>query len=235
MTTTCQQILERVRSMNPLNPTVTVDRTEILQRIRSEQQEVFTRTAEVQHDRFITTIGIASSDGTSERVVELSVLADAPVSKPVERILEVRLGSATGTLVNRPDVTDVEGEYPPRAIVVGETLVEVSNDWGTVAGVVTLWLRYVYGSVPIDVSGSYSQLVTVPDAWTDLLELPLARYLYQKDPGRDVEEDKRLAETLGDWDKETGRRGAYLAYLRNYGGAALTRFLIPTPRDRGPQ
>jgi hypothetical protein len=146
VTTTCQQILERVRAMNPLNPTVIVDRAEILQRIRSEQQEIFTRTAEVQHDRFITSLGVLTSSAASERIADLSVLGDAPIYKPVERILEARLGSSTGTLINRPDATDVEGEYPPRGVIMGESLVEVEDDWGA-AGAVTIWLRYVYSAV----------------------------------------------------------------------------------------
>lgn len=234
MTTSCQQLLERARAKNPLNPSVTVDRTEILARIRAEQQEVFTHTAAVQHDRFVTSLAVLTDVATSGRVADLSALGDTPIFKPVERLLEARLGSSTGTVINRPDITDPEGEYPPRGIVIGETLVEVGNDWGA-AGAITIWLRYVYGAVPIDPDGAYSQLVTVPDAWTDLLELPLARYLFEKDPGRDPDEAARLDQTLGSWEKETGRRGAYLSYLRNYGGAALGRFIVPTPNDRGPQ
>lgn len=238
MTTTAQQILERVRAGNPLNPTVTVERSEILARIAAEQQEVFTHTAEVQHDRFVTSVGITSTSGMSERVVSLATLGLTPIFKPVERILEARLLSSTGTLINRPDITDVDGEYAPRGVVFGETLTEVGSDWGA-AGAIVVYLKYVYGAVPIDVDGAYSQVVTVPDAWTDLLEIPLARYLFQKDPGRDPDEDKRLAELLGTWGDEkrapSGRRGAYLSYLRNYGGSALGRFIVPTPRDRGAQ
>jgi hypothetical protein len=96
MTTSCQQILERARAMNPLNPSVVVERTEIFARIRAEQQEVFTHTAAVQHDRFITSAGITSTNDTSERVVNLATLGLTPIYKPVERILEARLGSRRG-------------------------------------------------------------------------------------------------------------------------------------------
>lgn len=234
MATTCQTILERARAINPLNPTVDVARNEILARIRAEQQEIFTRTAAVQHDRFVTSAGILSTNAASERVIDLSVLAGSPLFQPVERILEVRFASSSGAPLNHPDITDVEGEYPPRYIVQGETLVEVSDDWGA-TGEVLVWIRYVYGAAPIDIDGAYSQVVTVPDAWTDLIEIPLERYLFEKDPGRDPAEDERLSEVIGSWEKETGRRGAYLSYLRNYGGAAIGRFIIPTPGERGPQ
>lgn len=234
MTTTCQTILERARAINPLNPSINVTRTEILARIRAEQQEVFTRTAAVQHDRFVTSAGLLSTNAASDRVVDLSVLAGSPLFQPVERILEVRFASSSGTPLNHPDITDVDGEYPPRYVVEGETLLEVGDDWGA-TGEKLVWVRYVYGAVPIDPDGAYTQVVTVPDAWTDLIEIPLERYLFEKDPGRDPAEDARLSELLGSWEKETGRRGAYLSYLRNYGGAAIGRFLIPTPAERGRQ
>jgi hypothetical protein len=112
--------------------------------------------------------------------------------------------------------------------VLGETLQEVGSDWGA-AGAIVVYVKYVYGAVPIDPDGAYSQLVTVPDPWSDLLELPIARYLCQKDPGRDPAEDVRLDETLGSWEKETGRRGAYLSYL---GTTAAPRWVDSSCRRR---
>lgn len=225
MTTTCQTIVDRAKSASPLNTVLASDRAEMLSRIRADQQELFTVLAGRSRDRFQTTAALTSSSGSSAREFNLASIT----AQPVERVLKLTLQD--GREANQVDVLDVDAELAPRYFVRGQKLIEVSNDWATVAGVVTATLVYVYGMADIDPAGALTQVVTVPDQWIDLLVLPLAMYLFQKDPGRDDAEYGRLAAMLGAFDTRTGRRGAFLDYLENYGGVESKRFLQPTPPE----
>lgn len=225
MTTTCQTIVDRAKSFSPLNSALASDRAEMLSRIRADQQAIFTRLAGQTRDRFQTTGALTSSSASSGRVLTLSTL----LTPPVERVLKVTLQD--GREANQVDVLDVEAELSPRYFVRGQTLIEVGNDWATASGPVAATIVYVYGMTDIDPAGALTQLVTVPDQWIDLLVLPLARYFFQKDPGRDAAEDARLAELLGSFDDRTGRRGAFLDYLENYGGVESRRFIQPSAAE----
>jgi hypothetical protein len=226
VTTTCQTIVDRAKSANPLNASLSGDRAEMLSRIRADQQELFSRIAGTTRDRFQTTATITSSSAARRRVLTLSALS--PV---VERVLRLELPD--GREVSQVDVLDPDAELAPRYAVQGETLVEIDNDWSTVSGTVSLSLRYVYGMTDISPDGALSQLVTVPDPWIDLLVLPLAMYFFRKDPGREDAEYVRLAALLGEFEPRSGRRGAFLDYLENYGGVESRRFAQPTPRTTG--
>lgn len=233
MATTCQTILDRARGLNGLNPSIVTTAPDILSRIRHDQQDVFTQAANVNREYFQHEATVTSSSAASARTLSLATLGDSPTFKPVERLLDVKLPS--GVSISQVDQFDVEAEYAPRYYVRGRTLCEVSNDWGA-AGSVACAVVYVYGMIDIDPFGatSYAQPVTVPDQWTELLELALGIYLFEKDPGRDEAEYTRLVARLGDWAKRTGRRGAFLDYLANVGGQQYHRFNIPSPREIGP-
>jgi hypothetical protein len=219
MSTTCQAIVDGARKFSTLNAALTSDVQEMLSRIIADQQAVFTDVAGETRDRFQTTAGLTSSVAASGRVFNLA----AVTTPPVERVLTLVL--ADGREVNQVDVLDLEAEFKPRYLVRGQTLVEVLNDWNTASGAaVTATLTYVYGPTAINPAGDLTQLVSVPDPWIDLLTLPLARYLYQKDPGRDALEDSRLEALL------TQRQAAFVAYLTNFGGIEARRFDLPRPR-----
>jgi hypothetical protein len=225
VTTTCQTVLDRAKSVSPLNSALASDRAEMLSRIRADQQELFTVLAGKSRDRFQTTAALASTGGSSGRVFNLATIT----ALPVERVLQLVLQD--GREANQVDVLDIDAELAPRYFVRGQTLIEVSNDWATVAGAVQATLVYVYGMADIDPTGALTQLVSVPDPWIDLLVLPLAMYFFQKDPGREEAEYARLVAMLGSFEQRTGRRGAFLDYLENYGGVESKRFLQPTPPE----
>lgn len=216
MTTSCQNIVDRAKSFNTLNVPLASDPTEMLSRIRADQQALFTENAGVTRDRFQTTKSLNSTIGSSGRSLDLS-----SVVPPIERVLMLTLGD--GTEVSQIDVQDPDAELVPRYLVRGQTLVEVSNDWGE-SGAIPATLIYVYGATSIDINGTLAQLVSIPDEWTDLLVLPLAQYLFQKDPGRDPAEGARLDAMLA------GRQKAFLDYLVNYGGVEVKRFTQPSPQ-----
>lgn len=216
MTTTCQAIVDRAKSFNTLNAPLAADPAEMLSRIRADQQALFTENAGITRDRFQTAKSLTSTGGVAGRSFDLST-----ITPPIERVLTLTL--ADGRLVSQVDVQDTDAELTPRYIVRGQSLIEVSNDWGT-SGTVGATLVYVYGATAIDPAGNLTQLVSVPDEWSDLLVLPLAQYLFQKDPGRDPAEGARLDAMLA------GRQKAFLDFLVNYGGVEVKRFIQPSPQ-----
>lgn len=227
MSTTCQTIVDRARALSPLNVPLTADRAEMLGRIRADQQELFTRLADKTRDRLQTTAGVSSTNASADRVIDLS-----GVTPPIERVLQLKL--VDGREVSQVDFLDVDAELAPRYFVRGRTLVEVSNDWRSTAGIVTGTIVYVYGPTDITPSGALSQNVSVDDQWINLLVLPLGVYLHTKDTGaRDASERQQLLADLGDWDEGTGLRGAFLRHLENYGGVESRRFVQPSPGDSG--
>ena len=220
MSTACSTIVSRAQAFNPLNSALTSDRGEMLSRIRADQQMLFTSMAGLARGRFQATETKTSTSAASGRTVDLSTL-----SSPLERLLKVALQD--GTEVNQVDILDTDAELSPRYTVAGTTLTEVSSDWSSTSGAVTLTLTYVYGATDISPDGDLAQTVSVPDAWVDLLVLPLAFYLFQKDPGRDPNEGVRLQAMLDE------RQQAWQAYLTQYGGIETQRFILPTPPQTG--
>lgn len=216
MTTTAQNIIDRAKAFNPLNASLTTSTVEMLSRIRADQQALFTSVAALSRDRFQKTESIASTAAASGRVFAL-----AGTSSPLERVLKLVLND--GREAHEVDILDVDAELAPRYYVQGTSLIEVTNDWSAASGVVNATLTYVYGAVDVDSNGATTQPVSVLDQWIDLLVLPLAMYLHQKDPGRDPVEYERLTTLLDE------RQQAFTTYLTNYGGVASTRFDIPNP------
>ncbi len=216
MATTCANIIDRAKSFSTLNTPLTSDAVEMLSRIRADQQAIFTENAEETRDRFQMSATLSSSIAAAAREVNLTSLI-----VPLERLLKVSL--ADGTEVNQVDFLDVDAELAPRYFVRGQKLIEVGSDWGS-SGAKTLTLIYVYGPTVIDIAGSLTQVVSIPDEWTDLLVLPLAMYLFQKDPGRDAAEFTRLDGLLD------AREQAFADHLKHYGGVESRRFIQPTPK-----
>jgi hypothetical protein len=221
VSTTCQFIVDRAKGFNALNGPLAADSTEMLTRIRAIQKRIFTACAGLTRDRFKITAPLTSTAGTSERSFDVSNL-----TPPLERILQIKL--ADGRTLNQVDELDLEAEFAPRYIVRGTSVVEVASDWRVSTGAVSATLLYVYGPSTINPTGTLSgQSVTIPDEWTDTVILPLAMYLFGKDPGRDPGEYVRLEAQY----KETWQ--GFVEYLTNYGGNESRRFELPAPPEIG--
>lgn len=218
MTTTAQQIYVRARQSSPANAGLAPTPAEVLARIESDQQALFASIAGITRDRFQLAVTITSTAGVQARVFDLSTL-----SPTVERVLSVTLSD--GREAHQVDVLDIDAELAPRYIVRGKTLVEVSNEWSAANGAVTATLVYVFGPTAISPSTDFTQLVSVPDEWVDLLVLPLAMYFYDQRPAdaRNPDELGRLQQRLSD------KTSAFLASLQNFGGVESQRFILPTP------
>ena len=187
----------------------------MLSRIRADQKAIFSSVAAETIDFFQASQSLTSTSGASGRSFDLTGL-----TLPLERILTATLQD--GRLMSAVHPMDVDAELSPRYTVRGTTLVEVSNDWGS-SGSKTATILYVYGPTDIDPNGNVTQVVSLPDYWTDLLVIPLAMYLFQKDPGRDPGEYDRLTNMNDE------KQQAFMGYLKSFGGIESQRFIIGNP------
>lgn len=221
MTTTCQQIIDRAKSYNALNANLASDAPEIMTRIRAIQQRIFTAIGEQAIPRYTVSTTGNSNNAASAREVDLSAVAP-----PIERILKVFITSGA-TLLTPVSELDTEARESPRYFVRGQKIIEVESDWGA-SGVVGLTVLYMQGPTtalaPTDSPSSKN--ISVPDEWIDVVVIPLAMYLHQKDPGRDPAEYARLAE-------EYARTWySFLGFLTNYSGVIDNRrLLLPPPPE----
>lgn len=222
MTTTCQQIYVRAKNSSPANAALLPTPADILARIDAEQQKIFANLSTEQRDRFQTTASVTSTAGASQRVFDLS-----GITPGVQRVLQLQLSDTR--IVNQVDVLDPDAELSPRYIVRGQTLVEVSNDWLIGGAAVVATLTYVYGPTTILPNADFTQVVSIPDAFSDLLVIPLRMDLYyMRDPkDRAPDEYAMMSQALKD------TRAAFVSALENFGGIESRRFILPQPSDSG--
>ena len=221
MTTTAQQIMDRAVARNTANrlSSLTDDTTQILWRIGTEEQSIFARLAGENRTYYQTSTSVASNAAASGRVVSLSA-----VSPPVLRVLRVE--KSDGTEVYPVDLRDTDAELAPRYYPRGLSLVEVGSDWASNSSAVTLTIYYVQGATALSTTGALTQTVTIPDAFADLLDNRLARWLAEKDVGRDPAEIAML-------DQEYAKRyDEFVVYLDNLAGTQTTRFILAEPESK---
>lgn len=218
MTTTCEQIHAAARSLLAGPPRTIPSERAILERIRADQQVLFTSMAGIARGRYQASESLTSSNASSGRTFDLTTL-----TYPLERLLKVVLADTREA--NQVDILDTDAELAPRYTVAGTTLTEVSNDWSATSGTVTATFTYVYGATAIDPTGLLSQTVTVPDAWSDLLVLPHALWLC---PTTTPATDPAPIQAMRD-----EREQAWMAYLNQYAGVETQRFIQPTPPQTG--
>jgi hypothetical protein len=220
-TTTAQEIVDRATAYSSANVSaLTTNTSEMLDRIRFFQRQVYTKAAQTAPDYFTTTDTLLSSVASTGRTFDLTT-----ADPPVERVIQLTLND--GTEVAQVDLTDTAGELAPRYFVRGQSLVEVSNDWNTgSSAAVTATLTYVQAPATIAVDGGLTQTLSLDDAWTSCIVYRLAHYLAHKDVGREVAvpgELERLEAMIGQADKD------FLTYLTHFGGVAARRFDRPSP------
>lgn len=216
MATTIQQILSRATSFSSANglQSLTNDNAEIINRVASDERQLFDLAAAMNSYYFATTAAVTSSSGSSARTITTSAL-----TPPVGRLLRFVL--ASGTEVNQVDLRDVDAELAPRYYVLGTTLVEVDNDWSASSGTVSGTLTYVKRPTVLSTTGALTQTVTLPDEFVDILELKLAYYLAHKDYGREQPELKRLEAMVA------RREQDFVTFLTTFGGVESRNTIIP--------
>lgn len=219
MSTTAQDVLDAAIARSTANePTLFTGKTrEVLIRVNTGQQRLFTRLAQANRYFYVQPTTAPSSNAASARTLDLGVL-----TPPAERLLVAKLPS--GVELSQVDLQDLEAELAPRFYPLGTQLVEVNNEWGA-PGIVTLSLWYAYRPAELDVNGALTQLVTVPDRFAGWLDCDLAIYIVGKDFGRmnaDPTELKRLT------DERDAIFQDYLTFVGHHPGPSSRRYVLPT-------
>lgn len=215
MTTTASDVIARARGYSVWSDSsLTNDSSEMLSKINAIQNAVFARVAAASR-YFYTTGALTSTSGSSGRTADTSAITG------IERIVHVYATAVPDALFSRVDWEDQDSELPPRYVVKGTTLCEVSNDWQAATGTVALTVGYAKQATQLDPTGALTQAVTLPDAYADLLSVGLAEYIARKDPGRDSTEADALAAQFGE------RLQNVILSLDHFGGTARRRFLSP--------
>jgi hypothetical protein len=228
VTTTVQQILDAAAGWSSANagagPVAALTNREVLERVNSSQQGLFTKLAEQNRYFYVTGAVVSTTGGASGRQMDLS--AQTP---PVERILKILLPS--GVELSQVDLQDLEAELAPRYYVQGEKLLEVNAEWGA-TGPVNLSLSYGYRAADLNLAAaSLVANISIPDRFADYLAVDLALYLAHKDFGRagsDPGEITRLEKKL------TAIYADITAFIDHFGGPQARRFVQPTvqPGDK---
>lgn len=221
MTTTLQQIQDRAVAFSSANglASLVADPSEIINRLAGFERDVYDLATRENRYFFAVSVPVASTAGASARTIALSALA-----LPCGRLLKFVLND--GRTVDQVDIQDLEAELAPRYYVLGTTIYEVSNDWSAATGAVSGVLTYVRLPANLSTVGDLTQTVTLPDEFTDMLELRLAHYLAHKDVGRDPLEIDRLAKMIDEQDEN------FVSHVTEFAGVESRRFNIPTKGDK---
>ena len=221
MSTTISDIKDRAVAWSSANglQSLASDTAEIINRVAADERQLFDLAASVNSYYFATTASVTSSSGSSARTITTSAL-----TPPVGRILRFVLNS--GTEVRQVDLRDTDAELAPRYYLLGTVLTEVSNDWSSTSGTVSGTLTYVKRPTALDTTGALTQTVTLPDEFSDLLELKLAFYLAHKDYGREQPEVKRLQDLIDQ------RTTDFLTFISTFGGVESRAFQIPSTGNK---
>ncbi len=225
MSTTVAQIVARATDRNVANRGASLIPADavVLKLVDTYQADLFVRLARdnrvyYQTDEVLTS---TASTGGSARTVDLATL-----TSPILRLIKV-LRDEDGGEINLVDTRALDAEYAPRATLSGTVLREVYPDWDTSdPGTVDLRIYYVHGAAALNLGGDTTQTVTIPDQFCDLLDNRLARYLAQKDQGRDAGEIKQL-----DADYEA-RYAEFVGYLDALGGTQAMGVMLPEPESK---
>lgn len=219
MTTTVQQLLDRAVAWSSANglTSLTGDTAEIINRVAADERSLFDLATRVNRSYFARTQSVTSTSAGSGRTIALT--GGDFTANPVGRILEFKLSD--GRIVSQVDALDLDAELAPRYYVLAKTIYEVSNDWSTSSGAVTGTLMYVKRPATLSTTGALTQTVTLDDDFADILELRLARYLVQKDYGREGAEYERLGVMISEREQD------FTSFLEQYGGVEARRFLMP--------
>lgn len=222
MSTDISTVIQRAigRSISNNDPGMTGNSSLMIAEVAAYERDIF-RVAARESRFFYTEASVTSTDAPSARSIALSA-----ITPPIERIVRVLL--PTGVPLKQVDYEDQGAELAPRYYVFRTTLYEVGSEWGA-SGPVTMTVGYAESPAVLDVAGSLSQTVTLPDEYTDLLDLRLAQYLAVKDTGRDPTEAQALGAEYG------ARLSDVIDGLDHFGGSVRRRFISPAEQPRGSE
>lgn len=223
-------IIQRAVNFNPLNQGVQQVSTtdELISRIRADQTELYTGSADENRIYFTTTSAWTSSSGSANRTIAL-----VNINPPVERLLQIQIGTGSFVpggsvqIMSEVDVADQTAATGPCYIAQGQTLTEYASSWGPTTGTVSGTITYVQQAIDLDPAGATTQQISFPDRWNHILVQRLAMYFSQKDVQRDPGELQWL-QALCDKSEQ-----AFLAFMTHQSGVSVERVQISTPTANG--
>ncbi|NIM54228.1 MAG: hypothetical protein GTO15_06395 [Pseudomonas stutzeri] len=149
------------------------DTEEIIGRVNEFVNELYTQLVAYVPYYYGTKDTLTSSSGSSGRTLDLT---NAGAITPF-RLRKLEIDGAQLFLVEEL----AQGAQPsPRAFQRGTTLHEVGDEWGA-SGTVDVALTYTRGPAQLSESGTFSQVVDLPDRWTHPIKHRLTAYLLRKD------------------------------------------------------
>lgn len=219
MATTVQDVVNRAKKMAVTNTSaeLTNDSAEMIFQVQSFENELYQAAARAGR-YFYSSSTVASSAGAANRTVAIPATA--------ERLVHVFLSGTPETLYSRVDREDPDAELAPRFYVEGQTITEVSSDWGS-TGSKSIVVGFAQAPAALTITGALTQTVSTPDRHADFLAIRLAEYLVRKDVGN----DPSLIQSLKARGDE--RLGEILESLAHYPGVARRRFISPEPLPPG--
>jgi hypothetical protein len=222
VTTTLQQVQDRAIAWSAANglTSLTADRALIINRIAADERALFDLATRENRFFFATAVAVISTSGASGRSIPT-----ASLNPPVGRILKLELAGVADPIA-QVDPQDTGGEFAPRFYLLGTTIYEVSNDWSASNGTVSGTLTYTKLPAALPTTGDLTQSITLPDEFSDILELRLARYLAHIDVGREDSELEQLDARIEE------READFVSHISKFGGVEAMRFKIPTNGDK---
>lgn len=182
MATTAQIIIDRAVQRGALNNPDLVPSAQLLQYISMYERAVYLRAGRVNPDYF----GTDGSTATRALFTDAWDLAATPGNVAVVTRIEVVtiVGSVSGVVagdkINLISRRWPEVDLAPRAFVRGRKVTGFGVELGANSSNMVTVLKVFFSPLPAVVT-TLSQSLTIPDEWTGLVELPLAKTLALRD------------------------------------------------------
>lgn len=182
MATTAQDIINRAVQRSTLNNPDLVPTAQLLQYISQFERALYLRGARINPDYFGKDASTATRAATTDAwdlaatPGDVGLLTRAEVLTIVGSVSGVSVGQKIDLVLHRMQEVGV----PPRAYVRGRKISQVGTELGTNGSNLVTVAKVFYSPIPAAVT-SLTQSLTVPDEWTDLVVLPLARTLAARD------------------------------------------------------
>lgn len=190
MATTAQQIIDRAIQRSALNNPDLVPTAQLLQYISLYERAAYLRAGRVNPDYFGKDASTATRSAFTDSWDLAATPGDVAVTTRAEvlTIVGVVTGVVAGDKVRLIGLRWPEIDVAPRAYIRGRKITGFGTELGASTPNMVTVLKVFYSPIPAAVT-ALTQSLTLPDEWTDLVALPLAKTLALR--------DRRLDEVAG--------------------------------------
>jgi hypothetical protein len=186
MSTTSQNILDRAVQRSSMNNAALVSPTEVLAWIGAEQRKLFMMAATLNPEYF------GKTGTTTTRTTYTAGWNIEAAPGDVAAITKIRINAITGSvtgLTAGQECSFVTKRFPewgvtPRVYLRGRTLYGYSTELGAADANMVTSLALDYSELPA-APFDLATTLRLPDEWSTLLELPLAKALALRDGRRE--------------------------------------------------